>query len=84
MAFLPNDELDYLLRSKAFARHNSRTIISASALRRELMQVRHSGYALDNEEDEPGVCCIGAPVFDENGEGGGSHQCGGNNEPNWN
>jgi DNA-binding IclR family transcriptional regulator len=68
MAFLPGDELDYLLRSKAFARHNSRTIISASALRREFMQVRHSGYALDNEEDEPGVCCIGAPVFDENGK----------------
>jgi DNA-binding IclR family transcriptional regulator len=68
MAFLPIDELDYLLRTKAFARHNSRTIISKSALRRELMLVKQSGYALDNEEDEPGVCCVGAPVFDENGK----------------
>jgi DNA-binding IclR family transcriptional regulator len=67
IAFLPNDELDYLLRTKAFARHNSRTIISRSALRRELMLVKQAGYALDDEEDEPGVCCIGAPVFDENG-----------------
>jgi len=66
IAFLPNDDLDYLLRTKAFARHNSRTIISKGALRRELMLVKQSGYALDNEEDEPGVCCIGAPVFDEN------------------
>ena len=68
IAFLPNDELDCLLRTKDFARHNSRTIISKSALRRELALVRQSGYALDNEEDEPGVCCIGAPVFDENGK----------------
>jgi DNA-binding IclR family transcriptional regulator len=67
MAFLPNDELEYLLRTKAFARHNSRTIISRSALRRELMLVKQAGYALDNEEDEPGVCCIGAPVFDDRG-----------------
>jgi len=69
MAFLPPDELEYLLRTKEFARHNSRTIISKNALRRELTLVRQSGYALDNEEDEPGVRCIGAPVFDENGVG---------------
>jgi len=68
MAFMPDDELDHLLRTKSFARHNSRTIISRTALKRELMLVRELGYALDNEEDEPGVCCIGAPVFDENGK----------------
>jgi DNA-binding IclR family transcriptional regulator len=68
LAFLPEDELDHLLRTKEFARHNSRTIISKSALRRELKRVKQLGYALDNEEDEPGVRCIGAPVFDENGK----------------
>ena len=68
LAFLPEDELDHLLRTKEFARHNSRTIISKHALRRELKRVKQLGYALDNEEDEPGVRCIGAPVFDENGK----------------
>ncbi len=67
LAFLPEDELDYLLKTKEFARHNSRTIISKSALKRELKLVKESGYSFDNEEDEPGVCCIGAPVFDESG-----------------
>jgi DNA-binding IclR family transcriptional regulator len=66
LAFLPEDELTHLLRTKAFARHNSRTVISKSALRRELTLVKQSGYALDDEEDEPGLRCIGAPVFDEN------------------
>ncbi len=68
LAFLPDDELDFLLKTKEFARHNSRTIISKSTLRRELKQIKQSGYSLDNEEDEPGVCCIGAPVFDANGK----------------
>ena len=67
LAFLRDDELNQLLETAVFARHNSRTIISKSALRRELTLVKQSGYALDNEEDEPGVRCIGAPVFDENG-----------------
>ncbi|MGA8153711.1 MAG: IclR family transcriptional regulator [Terriglobales bacterium] len=68
LAFLPDDELDHLLKTKDFARHNSRTIISKSALRRELKLVKQAGYSFDNQEDEPGVCCIGAPVFDENGK----------------
>ena len=67
VAFLPDEDLEDLVRTKAFARHNQRTIVSKSALKKELMLVRQSGYALDNEEDEPGVCCLGAPVFDENG-----------------
>jgi len=67
LAFLPQDELDQLLKTAVFARHNSHTIISKSALRRELLLVKQSGYALDDEEDEPGLRCIGAPVFGPNG-----------------
>ncbi len=43
------------------------TIHSLAALERELERVRRQGYALDNEEAELGVRCIGAGVRDDSG-----------------
>ena len=40
------------------------TIIDTEALLADLAKVRKRGFALDDEEDAEGVCCIGAPVFD--------------------
>lgn len=40
------------------------TITSPSALERELDAVRSQGYAIDDEENEPGIRCIGAPISD--------------------
>ena len=37
------------------------------ALSRELVMVRERGYAIDDEENERGVGCIGAPVLDAEG-----------------
>jgi len=64
IAHLPDAELAQIFSSRAFVRHNHFTIVQVSHLRRELAAVRECGYALDNEEDELGVRCVGAPIFE--------------------
>lgn len=43
------------------------TITKASDLMRHLKTVRNKGYAIDNEENEMGIRCVAAPVFDSGG-----------------
>ena len=40
------------------------SVISVEALEVELALTRSRGYAIDNEENEIGICCVGAPIFD--------------------
>jgi DNA-binding IclR family transcriptional regulator len=63
IAFLSDDEFNQQFKTKALARHNENTIVATSKLKRELERVRTIGYALDDEEDEIGFRCIGAPIF---------------------
>lgn len=40
---------------------------AARRFRDQLDRVREIGYAVDLEENEVGICCVGAPVFDNTG-----------------
>jgi DNA-binding IclR family transcriptional regulator len=63
LAHLPHDEIELILRTYALARHNENTIASLPRLKTELERVIEVGYAVDNEEDELGVRCLGVPVL---------------------
>jgi DNA-binding IclR family transcriptional regulator len=67
IAFLPDEELDRRINPRTLTRHNDRSIVSIRALKRELLEVRKVGYAFDDEEDEIGLRCVGAAVFDSTG-----------------
>jgi DNA-binding IclR family transcriptional regulator len=67
-AFLPEDSLEPLLERLPFTPHTRRTITDPVALRAELARVRKRGYAIDDEEVEEGLRCIGAPVRDYTGK----------------
>lgn len=45
-----------------------RTLTSMEALQRDLATVRERGYAIDDEEFNPGVRCVGAPIFGLDGD----------------
>lgn len=68
IAHMPETELEELVRSRGLPRHNESTIVSLNKLKEELGRIRQLGYALDDEEDEVGLRCIGAPVFDAAGQ----------------
>jgi DNA-binding IclR family transcriptional regulator len=67
LAFLPPAETAALVARIRFVRYTPRTLVTAEALQRSLDRVRRRGYAIDDEEVECGVRCIGAPILNNNG-----------------
>lgn len=49
-------------------RRTPATRTSVDALRPEIEAIRARGYAVDEQENEPGVRCVAAPIFDHGGE----------------
>jgi DNA-binding IclR family transcriptional regulator len=57
MAYSRDDEFSALLKNIAPP--------DLRKLKKELETIRETGFAYDHEENEPGVSCVGAPIFDE-------------------
>src|SRR5271170_1879362 len=66
LAFQPEEIIDEIVARIRFVRYTPKTLTSREALLKALERVRRRGYAIDDEEIELGVRCIGAPIFNEN------------------
>ena len=62
LAWLPEAEIGNHLNTP-LRRLTARTITSPARLRVALARVRRFGYALDDEENDPGCRCYGAALF---------------------
>lgn len=67
LSFLPEDELEHHLAGMDFAYFTPTTITDRDSFRNELELTRERGYAVDDEEHEPGICCVAVPIFSATG-----------------
>jgi IclR family acetate operon transcriptional repressor len=66
LAWLPEDDMRRVL-ANGLTRYTPKTITEWPSLIEALRHVRRNGYALDDEEYQPGVICVGAAIRDHNG-----------------
>lgn len=64
VALLPDAELERLVKKQGLLRYNENTISTFSRLRQECARIRACGYTVDDEEEEIGIRCVGAPLLD--------------------
>lgn len=69
LATMPDDEVLKIWGNSDIKRYTEHTVVELGPLFRELEEIRSKGYALDNEENELGVRCIGAVIRDYTGRG---------------
>lgn len=68
LAHLPSNVVSDIIARKGLPMHTDQTITNKDELLQELTKVKENGYALDLEENEYGITCIAAPIFDHLGK----------------
>src|ERR1700685_1734380 len=67
VAHITQDQLEQILRRSGMEKRTPKTITTLPRLLKELEKVRTQGYAVDDEENNLGARCMGAPVFNQQG-----------------
>jgi IclR family transcriptional regulator, acetate operon repressor len=65
LAFSPKRLRDRLLTSAPLIAHTKNTLTTLRELETEFARIRRDGYALDNEEYLPGICCLSVPIMND-------------------
>jgi DNA-binding IclR family transcriptional regulator len=64
LAFMSEEEVDATLSPREMKPYTSTTFTDRQVLKSELQKIAEQGYAIDNEELDPGVRCVAAPIRD--------------------
>ena len=67
LSHLPEEELKGLVKEKGLPKRTENTITDLAQLKEHLRAVRTQGYAIDDEENEKGIRCVAAPIYNEVG-----------------
>ncbi len=67
LAYLPEAQLEDILKQIHFERKTEKTIASIRVLKEELRSIHEKGFALNNEELEAGLFAIAAPLRNQAG-----------------
>lgn len=67
MAFLDDGALNKAVSQQSYHRFTDKTLTSEQALLEELERIRSRGFAVDDEEHEPGIICVACPILTEGG-----------------
>src|SRR3954468_882875 len=66
-AHIPQEQLQKIVAERPLEKRTPKTITTLPRLLKELERVRNLGYAVDDEENNLGARCLGAPVFNQHG-----------------
>jgi len=68
LAYLPEDQKARMLEKADWTPRTATSVKTPEELEQRLEQIRTEGLSFDMEENEPGVKCVAAPIFDNRGQ----------------
>ena len=68
LASLSEESLLSIVKERGLPRRTENTITDLEELKKHLQIIREQGFAFDDEENEKGIQCVGAPIIDQRGK----------------
>lgn len=68
LSHLSEEELNNIIKEKGLGKRTENTITNPAQLKEHLKNVQAQGYAIDDEENEKGIRCVAAPIYNEGGK----------------
>lgn len=68
LAHLTEAQVEQIIAEKGLKQYTPSTIVTKQKLMAQLQETRKRGYAIDNEEHEPGIRCVAAAIFNHHAD----------------